>query len=144
MRWRIILLVIGLTACSSDDKPENLLDQSTMVSIMTDIHLIEAEINNLHLQHQDSSVFMYQKLKVRMLKKYNTDTATFHKSFNYYIFNPEKMKPIYSEVKKKLEGIKKQKMANSKSKSPTKSTLSMIDSLKKMPLFPKRLNKNIP
>ena len=144
MRWRIILLLVGLTACSSDEKPKNLIDQSTMVNIMTDVHLMEAEINNLHLQHQDSSVFMYQKLKVKMLKKYNTDTATFHNSFNYYILNPDKMKPIYSEVKKKLEGIKKQKMVTSKSKPPTKSPLSMIDSLKKIPLFPKRLNKNIP
>ena len=144
MRWRIILLTIGLTACSSDEKPENLLDQDRMVNIMTDIHLIEAEINNIHLQHQDSSVFMYQKLKVKMLKKYNTDTSVFNASFKYYVLNPDKMKPIYAEVKKKLEEIKKRTIAASKIKSPTKPTTNVIDSLKKIQLFPKRINKNIP
>ena len=144
MRWRIILLTIGFTACGSDEKPENLLDQDRMVNIMTDIHLIEAEINNLHLQHQDSSVFMYQKLKVRMLKKYNTDTATFRSNFKYYVMNPDKMKPIYSEVKKKLEDIKKKKTVISKGKPPTKSPTNMIDSLKKIQLFPKRIKMNIP
>ena len=144
MRWRIITLIIGLTACSSDKKPENLIDQSTMVNIMTDVHLLEAEINNLHLQHQDSAVFMYQKLKVKMLKKYNTDSSVFNASFKYYILNPDKMKPIYVEVKKKLEEIKKKTVAASRTKLPTKSPINMIDSLKKVQLFPKRISKNIP
>lgn len=116
MRWRIILLMIGLAACSSDKKPKNLIDEGTMVNIMTDIHLIESEINNLHLQHQDSSVFIYQKLKVKMLKKYNTDTAVFNASFKYYILNPDKMKPIYTDVKKKLEEVKKKTIIASKQK----------------------------
>ena len=144
MKWRIILLVIGLAACSSEDKPENLLDQDKMVNIMTDIHLIEAEINNLHLQHQDSSVFMYQKLKVKMLKKYDTDTASFNASFKYYLLNPDKMKPIYVEVKKKLEEAKKKIVMTSKAKTSAKSPKSSMDSLKKIPSFLKRVNKNSP
>jgi Domain of unknown function (DUF4296) len=145
MRWRIILLIVGLAACSSDEKPKNLIDEGTMANIMTDIHMLEAEINNSRLQHQDSSVYVYQKLKVRMLKKnYNLDTAVFNASFKYYILNPDKMKPIYVEVKKKLENIKKKTMAASKAKPPTKSPVSIIDSLKKTKIFPKRITKNIP
>lgn len=142
MRWRIILLMIGLSACSSGEKPENLIDEDTMVNIMTDIHLIEAEINNLHLQHQDSSVFMYQKLKVRMLKKYNTDTAIFNASFKYYILNPDKMKPVYAEVKKKLEAVKKRTIVASKAKPPGKPQTLNVDSLRKIRIFPKRISKN--
>jgi hypothetical protein len=126
MRWRIILLVVGLTACSSDEKPKNLIDESTMANIMTDIHLIESEINNLRLQHIDSSVFIYQKLKVKMLKKYNTDTAVFNASFKYYILNPDKMKPIYAEVKKKLEEAKKKNIIASKQKPKPKLTQAEI------------------
>lgn len=144
MRWRIILLVIGLAACHSDEKPKNLIDEGSMVNIMTDIHLIEAEINNLHFQHQDSSVFMYQNLKVKMLKKYNTDTAVFNASFKYYILNPDKMKPIYAEVKKKLEGVKKKKMVSSRAKPQVKSQSVKTDSLKKVIILPKRISKNIP
>lgn len=116
MRWRIIALTLWLTSCSSNEKPKNLIDEGIMVNIMTDIHMIEAEINNLHLQHQDSSVFIYQKLKVKMLKKYNTDTAAFNASFKYYIVNPGKMKSIYAEVKKNLEEVKKKTIIASKQK----------------------------
>lgn len=116
MRWRIIAITLWLTSCSSNEKPQNLIDAGTMVNIMTDIHLIESEINTIHLQHQDSSVFIYQKLKVKMLKKYNTDTATFNSSFKYYILNPDKMKLIYVEVKKKLEAVKKKTLIASKQK----------------------------
>jgi Domain of unknown function (DUF4296) len=144
MRWRIILLIVGLVACSSDEKPKNLIDEGTMANIMTDIHIIEAEINNLHLQHQDSSVYVYQKLKVKMLKKYNIDTAVFNASFKYYILNPDKMKPIYVEVKKKLENIKKKTMKASKTKPQGKPHISITDSLRKMTILPKRVTKNIP
>ncbi len=144
MRWRIILLIVGLAACNSDKKPENLIDEGTMVNIMTDIHLIEAEINNLRLQHIDSSVFIYQKLKVKMLKKYNTDTAVFNASFKYYILNPDKMKPVYAEVKKKLEAVKKKTLVASKAKPQGKPQTLTIDSLRKTRIFPKRISKNIP
>lgn len=109
-------ITLWLTSCGSNEKPKNLIDAGTMVNIMTDIHLIESEINNIHLQHQDSSVFIYQKLKVKMLKKYNTDTVIFNSSFKYYILNPDKMKLIYVEVKKKLEEKKKKTIIASKQK----------------------------
>lgn len=117
-----------LTSCGSDEKPKNLIDEGTMVNIMADIHLLEAEVNQFHFQNQDSSIFVYQKLKVRMLKKYNLDTATFNSSFRYYIVNPDKLKLIYVEVKKKLENDKKKILIASKTKQ---KTLSKIDSTKR-------------
>jgi Domain of unknown function (DUF4296) len=144
MRWRIILLIVGLAACSSDEKPKNLIDESTMANIMTDIHILEAQINNSRLQHQDSAVYVYQKMKVKMLKKYNTDTAVFNASFKYYILNPDKMKPVYVEVKKKLEDIKKKTTAASRVKTPTKSPANITDSLRKIQSLPKKIFKRIP
>jgi hypothetical protein len=95
-------------ACGSDEKPQNLIPKDKMAKILTEIHMIEAQINNLHFQHEDSSVYVYQKMKVRLLKTYDSDTATFRSSFKYYLLNPDKMKEIYAEVKKALEAKKKQ------------------------------------
>jgi hypothetical protein len=117
-----------LTSCGSDEKPKNLIDEGTMVNIMAEIHLIEADINHFHFQNQDSSIFVYQKLKVKMLKKYNLDTATFNSSFKYYIVNPDKLKLIYVEVKKKLENDKKKILIAAKTKQ---KSLSKVDSAKK-------------
>jgi Domain of unknown function (DUF4296) len=146
MRWRIILLIVGLAACSSEEKPKDLIEEGKMANIMTDIHLIEAEINNLRLQHQDSSIFVYQYLKAKTLKKYNTDTATFNTSFKYYVLNPDKMKPIYAEVKKKLEDVKKKKMAAPQKPQPQAKPQipPKWDSLKKVIKLPKRMGKPMP
>jgi hypothetical protein len=145
MRWRIILLMIGLAACSSEDKPQNLIEEGTMINVMTDIHMLEAEINSLRLQHQDSSVYIYQKLKIKLLKKYNLDTAAFNASFKYYITNPDKMKPVYVEVKKKLEDIKKKTMEASQKKPSTRPTPkpNVSDSMRKIVVFPKGLKPKI-
>jgi hypothetical protein len=95
-------------ACGSDEKPQNLIPKDKMAKILTEIHIIEAQVNNLHFQHEDSSVYVYQKMKVGLLKTYDLDTATFRSSFKYYLLNPDKLKEIYSEVKKSLEAKKKQ------------------------------------
>ena len=108
MRLRIFLLTFWLTACGSDKKPENLIPKDKMAKVLTEIHILEAQVNNLHFQHEDSSVYVYQKMKVQLLKTYDLDTATFRSSLKYYLLNPDKMKEIYGEVKKELETKKKQ------------------------------------
>ena len=121
MRLKIFLLTFLLTACSLDDKPENLISEDKMSKILTEIHILEAQINNLHFQHEDSAVFIYQKKRFELMKTFNLDTATFRVSLKYYLLNPDKMKEIYTEVKKNLEAKKKvieakQKLADKKKK----------------------------
>lgn len=108
MRLRFFLIMFWLTACGSDEKPENLIPEDKMANVLSEIHILEAQINNLHFQHEDSSVFVYQKKKVQLLKTFDLDTATFRSSLKYYLLNPDKLKEIYAEVKKALEAKKKQ------------------------------------
>jgi len=102
-----IFFVFWITACNSDNKPENLIPEDKMAKALAEIHILEAQINNLHFQHEDSSVHVYKKLKVKMLKTFDLDSATFKSSFNYYTLHPDKMKGIYSKVKKILEAKRK-------------------------------------
>lgn len=107
MRLKIFLLTFLLTACGSDDKPKNLIPEDKMAKVLSEIHILEAQINNLHFQHEDSSVFVYQKKRFELMKTFKLDTATFRVSLKYYLLNPDKMKGIYTEVKKNLEAKKK-------------------------------------
>ncbi len=107
MRLKFFLLISLLTACGLDDKPENLILEDKMAKVLTEIHILEAQINNLHFQHEDSSVFVYQKKRFELMKTFALDTATFRISLKYYLLNPDKMKGIYVEVKKNLEAKKK-------------------------------------
>ncbi len=107
MRFRIILLVFALTACSSDDKPKDLIAEDKMAVILSDIHVLESQVNDMHISNTDSALLIYQKLRVKTLKKYSIDTANFSKSLKYYIANPAYLKDIYVNVKKLLEEKKK-------------------------------------
>jgi hypothetical protein len=107
MKLRFFLLIFLLTACSSDDKPKNLIAEDKMAVVLTDIHILESYVNDLHLGNGDSSLVVYQKMKVDTLKKFGLDSANFNKSLRYYIMNPDLLKNIYAEVKKNLEAKKK-------------------------------------
>ena len=120
MRLKIFLLTFLLTACGSDDKPENLIPEDKIAKVLSEIHILEAQINNLHFQHEDSSVFVYQKKRFELMKTFKLDTATFRVSLKYYLLNPDKMKGIYTEVKKNLEAKKKVIEAKKKSEDVKK------------------------
>lgn len=132
MRLRFFLLTFWLTACGSNTKPNDLIPEDKMAKILSEIHILEAQINNLHFQHEDSSVYVYQKMKVKLLKTFELDSATFKRSFNYYTLNPDKMKGIYTEVKKLLEA-KKKIIEDKKKLEDKKKQLLEEKKAKKMP-----------
>jgi Domain of unknown function (DUF4296) len=141
MRLKIFLLTFLLTACSSDDKPKNLIPEDKMAKVLTEIHILEAQINNLHFQHEDSSVYVYQKKRFELLKTFELDTATFRVSLKYYLLNPDKMKSVYVEVKKNLEAKKKviedKKKLEDKKKKAIENKKIAED--KKKGIFPKKI-----
>lgn len=107
MRFRIILLVFALTACGSDDKPNDLIAEDKMAVILSDIHVLESQVNDMHIVNTDTALLVYQKLKVKTLKQYGIDSVNFNRSLRYYIANPAYLKDIYVNVKKLLEEKKK-------------------------------------
>ncbi len=136
MKLKSLLLIFLLWACDKDDKPENLIAEDKMAIVLSNIHLLESYVNDLHLGSGDSSLVVYQKMKVDTLKKFGLDSANFNSSLKYYIMNPDLLKNIYTEVKKNLEvqkkrindlEAKKNKALVNKQKS---TSLKILDSLK--------------
>jgi hypothetical protein len=136
MKLRIFLLTFLLTACGLDDKPKDLIAEDKMAIALVDIHLLESYVNDFHLGNGDSSLVVYQKMKVDTLKKYGLDSANFNRSLKYYIMNPELLKNIYTEVKNNLEA-KKKKISELEAKKSKTSQKKIADSLrlKNMPNF---------
>jgi Domain of unknown function (DUF4296) len=107
MKLKLFLLIFLLWACDKDDKPKELIAEDKMAAALTDIHILESYVNDLHLGNGDSSLVVYQKMKVDTLKKFGLDSSNFNRSLKYYIMNPNLLKNIYTEVKKNLEAKKK-------------------------------------
>jgi hypothetical protein len=123
-----VFIIVLTVRCNTDDrKPDNLLSEEKMVNILTDIHLIESDVNNMRITDADSNLAIYLYLETQLFKKYQIDTATYRNSYRYYIAQPEVFGKIYKQVLKVAE-------AQKKIEKPVlvKSVRSKLDSVKAM------------
>lgn len=127
---KLILLCCWLVGCGSEEKPSNLIQEDKMAKVLAETHILEAQINNMRFQHEDSSIFVYHKKRAEIVKSFQLDTATFSISLKYFLMNPDKMKEIYVDVKKILEAKKKVIENNSKAEEIRKKRLEQKNLLK--------------
>jgi hypothetical protein len=100
----VLITILGLLIFScgtpKEKTPDNLLPPDSMVSILVDVHLAEAAANVTRLS--DVQSFKAQSLYPAIFKSHQTDSTTFHSSFNYYLKHPEKLEAIYDKVLNEL------------------------------------------
>lgn len=102
-----IIFSTAVTACfifscgtPKDPVPDNLLSPDSMVSILVDIHLVEAASSVTRLN--DVQSFKAQELYPAIYKSHHIDSAAFRRSFDYYLKHPEKLEAIYEKVLNEL------------------------------------------
>ena len=103
--WQSLLVGIWLTgACTApeDQRPDNLIDEDRMAAILTEVHMAEARVSRLSLGSIDSSNIAYKHLEGQIFRKFDTDTATYRKSYSFYSSHPADMEVIYKKVTQKL------------------------------------------
>jgi hypothetical protein len=112
---RSLLPMIGLLAACTDldDKqPDNLIPESQMAAVLTEIHLAEARVSRLGLGSMDSSNMVYKRLERQIFQKFKVDTSAYSKSYVYYSSHPLQMEAIYKQItenlKKKVDAQEKQ------------------------------------
>jgi ferritin-like metal-binding protein YciE len=98
-----LLCSILIFSCESAEKPpKDILSKDQMANILSDVHIAEARISQMHLKSMDSSVVIYDYLQKKIYKKYQTDSSEYKKSYNFYASNPESLEEIYNLVTKKI------------------------------------------
>src|SRR4051794_38303754 len=97
-----LFLSVLFSACGENEEkkapiPPNILKKETMISILVDMHILEAASSFRLLA--DSSRFVspvpYQN---EILKKYGTNKKNFMESLKYFADNYEEFEAIYDEV----------------------------------------------
>ena len=118
MHKYIILFFLGLlfcTACSNGGIPKDVLDKPQMLSLLTDVHIIDGELYNVAQQPDSLYKFGTNKYKA-VFKKHHTNDAQFRKSLEYYTRQPEVIQDIYDT----LTVIIQRKIDSTNKKSPVK------------------------
>ena len=113
----IILLFVLATACGSRDKgfmPERLLSEQEMVDIMTDVQIIEADINNQKMQERGNEsndsvrtapkdfVKLSREYYRQLFEHYGITDSIFSQNMRYYTERPEILERIMESVKQRL------------------------------------------
>jgi hypothetical protein len=102
-------------ACSNSSKPDGVLEKPQMLSLLTDIHILDGELYNI--PQQGDSLYKYGSNKYKALfKKHHTTDAEFKKSLQYYARQPEEIQEMYDS----LTVIVQRKTDSLNKKSPTK------------------------
>lgn len=85
-------------ACSKNESiPSGVLPPQKMVSILTDVHELEAKILLLKLDY-DSSVALFKQQQALLFEKHSVNDSVYNKSFDYYLNRVELMNKIYEGV----------------------------------------------
>jgi hypothetical protein len=92
------LIVVTFACVEAPKPPEGTLSKEKMVKILMDIHIAEAKTGRLTFRSVDSSKVLFRRLELDIFKKHNVDTATYRKSFEFYLQNTTYLDEIYAAV----------------------------------------------
>lgn len=97
----ILFFALFVVSCSKNPvpKPDNLLDEETMINILYDISLLQAIDGSMpnKLKEQDIKMDQY------IFEKYKIDSTTYRQNQLYYAGDARKYKKIYDKVLERLE-----------------------------------------
>ncbi|MBB5394500.1 DUF4296 domain-containing protein [Mucilaginibacter sp. AK015] len=141
-------VLLGLTACQSNQLPEGVMKEQQMISLLTDIHLTDGEI--YMVPQIPDSMYKYASAKFNnVFKKHHTTDAAFKKSLKYYTTQPEQLQDMYNKIdailKAKLDSTNKAAI-KPKPEAPTKTpdTIKRADTARTAnPLHRTKGNKHL-
>ena len=96
-----LILVLFVTNCTPKEerpKPENLVSESTMIDMLTEICKVEARFQRrLSIKNGSNAQLVFHNYQV-VFKEFNVDMDEFKTSYLYYEDSPEDMQNIYDSV----------------------------------------------
>ena len=93
-------LLLNLAACQRPEEtpqPANLIAKEAMVSLLADVHQLEAQVENSHLQ-PDSARALFQAEQKKLLWQRKVSDSTMQRSYRYYSNHGKDLPEIYQAV----------------------------------------------
>ncbi|QEC75144.1 DUF4296 domain-containing protein [Mucilaginibacter ginsenosidivorax] len=131
-------VTLFLCGCKSDSVPSKFIQPQKMTGLLVQIHLIDGSLYN-GLQGGDS-LYKYGMGKyLDAFRKFDTDSAQFRKSMQYYASEPDKLFKIYDSVEVRIKTMSDSvNLAQNKQRATTQKADSLkADSVRKALLKPK-------
>lgn len=98
MKEFICIVLIFLSACTSQSAPDNVIPKETMSLVIADLHLAESKVQNLTYDKADSAAYAYKTLENEIFTKYKITKAQYDTSYSYYSKNLVEFNEIYEKA----------------------------------------------
>ncbi|MTI20737.1 DUF4296 domain-containing protein [Fulvivirga sp. RKSG066] len=112
-----LICFVFLLSCGKE-RPEEVLKDEQMVSILLEVYLGEGKISALNVK-RDSSLAIFEKYEQKIFEKFAVDREQYKKSLAYYYDNPMELEKVYEGVIDSLN-IKEQRLKDLKEKPKEK------------------------
>ncbi len=89
--------MLTAVACGKSSGPKEIMTDKQMVNYLIQLHIAEAEVQNLRLR-KDSSETVFKIYEKHLLEKNSLTDSLFIDSYNYYLQNPAELELIYEAV----------------------------------------------
>ncbi len=99
-----IFLVFFLLSSCSDGIPKGVLSKAKMTDVLVEVHLIDGYLNTLNVDSARKVLGGYYE---QTFEAFDTDSATFNKSMEFYAEDPLLMTDVYSKVNDRLVKLEK-------------------------------------
>ena len=94
----MVVVVIFALSCSNQNRvPEGILSQEQMVSVMTELYILEQKLSTLGIK-RDSIGQVFDVMKEKVFAEAGITDSAFRKSLNYYMDRPQTMELIYTSL----------------------------------------------
>lgn len=91
------MLLMCVPSCKQEREPDTVLSEKEMVSVLTEIYLVEEKASRMGLS-RDSVVKIFPKFREKVFAKMSVSDSSFMKSMDYYMAHPEKLERIYTAL----------------------------------------------
>src|SRR5690349_8373670 len=90
LKWLLAVVFCFLFSCKQETAPEGILTRPQMVKMLIDVYITEEKATRLGLD-RDSTVEVFDSLKVRLFTKIGLTDTVFRRSIAYYSERPKEM-----------------------------------------------------
>ncbi len=89
--------MLAAFGCGANREKQELMSHEDMVSYLIDLHLAEAEVQNLRLK-KDSSEAVFAIYEKHLQDEHGITDTLFVQSYNYYLAHPDELEQIYEAI----------------------------------------------
>ena len=97
MKFCLVALCFLLGCVKEVEIPKDVMTKNQMISLLIDIHILEAEAGQLAIP-KDSSRALFNHFEKDLLAENGVDDSLYYKSLQFYYENPQLMEEIYEAV----------------------------------------------